>query len=164
MSKTKEISMAVGKMQVLKFHSPVIEIISPGMSELDVMSISKSGVMYGFEIKISRSDFLREKSKEKYKSIPRPENTPNYFSFVCPKDLIKPHEIDNSYGLYYYQEGVIHEITSPQKQHNHKHDLGRIMERVCRIYSERHFLGSSRMTYENKLIYNRDTQSREELT
>jgi len=40
---TKEIQKLVGRMQVLKFHSPVIENYTRLGNEMDVMSMNKSG-------------------------------------------------------------------------------------------------------------------------
>ena len=59
---------------------------------------SKNYLKLGFEIKVSRSDFLREINQpskmETYKKIC------NEQYFVCPKDILKIDEIPNGYGLY----------------------------------------------------------------
>lgn len=63
---TKEIQKAIAKMQVLKFHPIVCENIIPLYKwEMDVMSISKSSMMYEFEVKVSRGDFKADFKKEK---------------------------------------------------------------------------------------------------
>lgn len=48
MSVTKHIQKLVGRMQVLKFHSPVCENVKYLINdfELDVVSVSKSGMLY----------------------------------------------------------------------------------------------------------------------
>lgn len=150
---TKQIQLAVGKMQVLKFHSPVCENVKYLINdfELDVMSISKSGMLYEFEVKISRSDFLADKKKRKhefYKTYPNYQ--PNYFSYVCPKDLITLNEIGSNCGLYYFEDGEITEIRPPKRIHKSVHDRNKILEKICRITSERKFLDGCRMTYNNK--------------
>jgi len=150
---TKEIQKAIGRMQVLKFHSPVCENVKYLINdfELDVMSVSKSGMLYEFEVKISRSDFLADKKKRKhefYKIFP--EYQPNYFSYACTKDLIKLNEISSSVGLYYVDENGVTEIQAPKRIHKKLHDRTKILEKICRITSERLFLGGCRMTYNNK--------------
>jgi len=151
---TKEIQKAIGKMQVLKFHSPVCENVKYLISdfELDVISISKSGMLYEFEVKISRSDFTADKKKKKHSFYAHiaPDRSPNYFSYACPKDLIKPSEIGSGVGLYYVDGEDVIEIQSPKRRHKILHDRDKILEKICRINSERQFLGGCRMTYNNK--------------
>lgn len=150
---TKQIQLAIGKMQVLKYHTPVCENVKYLIDEfeLDVMSVSKSGMLYEFEVKISRSDFLSDKKKRKHNYyITYPERQPNYFSYACPTDLIKLNEIGSSVGLYYVDENGVTEIQSPKRIHKTLHDKNKILEKICRITSERQFLNGCRMTYNNK--------------
>lgn len=63
---TNNIQKAVGKMQVLKNHGIVVENINTFWNgEMDVMSVSKSEMIYEFEVKISRSDFKADLKKRK---------------------------------------------------------------------------------------------------
>lgn len=153
MSETKRIQKLIGKMQVLKFHSPVAENIKYMISdfELDVISVSKSGMLYEFEVKISRGDFKADKKKRKhdiYKAYL--DRSPNYFSYVCPKDLIKLSEIGSGVGLYYVDGEDIIEVQTPKRRHKIIHDRIKILEKICRVTSERHFLGGCRLSFENK--------------
>lgn len=153
MSLTKDIQRLVGKMQVLKFHNPVCENVKYLINdfEIDVMSVSKSGMLYEFEIKISRGDFKADLKKRKHWWLEKmPEKGPNYFSYVCPDGLIKVGEIGAGVGLYYVVNGEIVEIRTPKRRHKHIHDPLKVMEKICRVYSERYFLGSSRVTFEGK--------------
>ena len=150
---TKEIQKAIGKMQVLKFHTPVCENVKYLINdfELDVISVSKSGMLYEFEVKISRSDFIADKKKKKHIFYKEYINrSPNYFSYACPKDLIKISEIGSGVGLYYVDGEDVIEIQSPKRTHNILHDRIKILEKICRITSERNFLDGCRMTYNNK--------------
>ncbi|MBU2701127.1 hypothetical protein Ga0466249_002238 [Sporomusaceae bacterium BoRhaA] len=52
----------------------------------------------GYEIKISRSDFLRDKKHNEY--LPYCTG----FSFVCPDKMIKKDEIEENIGLIYVKE------------------------------------------------------------
>ena len=74
-----------------------VPIIVPNISyswlywEADLISISKAGYMSEFEIKISKSDFLKDFKKRKHISLTRPpfnHRIPNYFWYVAPLDAI----------------------------------------------------------------------------
>jgi len=160
--KTSEIQKEIGKTQVLKFHSPVCENVNNLLNhEMDVMSISKSGMMYEFEVKISRSDFKADFKKRKqlyFKDIKsNKERLPNYFSYVCLEGLINKNEIPDWSGLYYLKEGLVVEILKPKCLHKFKHDRVKVLEKISRINTERNFLGCCRLTYENKIIKERNS-------
>lgn len=142
-------------MQILKFHSPVCENVSAGFAEMDVLSVGKSGNVYEFEVKISRSDFKVDLKKDKHKlmALNIGESTPNYFSYVCPKGMISVDEIPKYAGLYYVTDDMeLIEQRTPKLIHSKKHDKVKILEKVCRITAERKYLGCARLTYENNLI------------
>jgi len=157
---TKEIQKAVGKIQVLKFHNPVCENIGALCLdiEMDIMSISKSDLLYEFEVKVSRADFKADFKKRKWEKYTTPITrlTPNYFSYVCPTNMIELVEIPEYAGLYYFQDGNIEEVRKPKMIHKSKCNKTQIIEKVSRINSERYFLGCARMTYENKIIKERN--------
>lgn len=153
MSVTKHIQKLVGRMQVLKFHSPVCENVKYLINdfELDVVSVSKSGMLYEFEVKISRADFKADFKKSKHLWLTKyPERGPNYFSYVCPEGLIKVSEIGSGVGLYYVKGDEIEEVQAPKRRHKFIHDRLKILEKIARVTAERHFLGSCRLTFENK--------------
>jgi hypothetical protein len=154
-NRTRQIQKCIGKMQVLKFHT-VAENVSQILNhEMDVMSVSKAGVMFEFEVKVSRGDFLCDKKKRKYTFFHPivPTLTPNYFSYACPPNLIHAHEVQSYAGLYWVDEnGLVEEIKNPRRLHKHKHSMEHIYKKLCRVYAERYFLGACRLTYENKLI------------
>ena len=71
---------------------------SEGVSHLrlDGLAIKRSWsnpAVTGYEIKISRSDFLNDEKYHNYKDYC------NFFYFVCPPNLIKPEEIKDDTGL-----------------------------------------------------------------
>lgn len=171
MGLTKDIQMAVGKMQVLKNHLKVIENFKAlNAYECDVFSIGSGGSFYEFEVKISRSDFLKPKEKIKhaeyrisFKSkkgevILTNEETqyqslvkvPNYFSYACPAGLIKASEIPSFAGLYYFEDGELTEERAPKRIHPDKFDSKAVVEKIVRTYSQRSFLGGTMMTYLNR--------------
>jgi len=91
--------------------------------EMDVASLSKSGMLHEFEVKISRADFMKDRDKGcGIKKFTRYEESgiksfgcPNYFYYVCPDGLIKPNEIPVYAGLYYYSDGEIISVKAPKR-------------------------------------------------
>lgn len=153
---TKEIQKLICINQVMKYHNPVCENVKFLFSdfELDVLSVSKVGMVYEFEVKISRGDFKADAKKRKHQFYQSHiNNSPNYFSYVCPKDLISKNEIAQNVGLYYIIDNELVEIQSPKRRHNTILDKTKIMEKVCRVTSERNYLGACRLTFENKKLH-----------
>lgn len=159
---TREIQKAIGKHVVLKNHPYVIENVSLlkwSMSEQDVVSINKSGYFYEYEVKISRQDFLKDKKKKKWSWYEEKlfDRLPNYFTYVCPAELIKLEEIPRFAGLFYYYKETdsIKEIKRPSLNHKVKPDLNKLIAKSLLVYSQRTFLGDCLMTYLNKEIKKR---------
>lgn len=73
--------------------------------ESDSLFITRSGYIYECEIKISRNDFKHDfKKKKKHLILEGKDNfeqSPNYFYYVVPKDLITVDEIPEYAGLIY---------------------------------------------------------------
>lgn len=67
--------------------------------ESDFWAMSARGNTKEFEIKISYQDFKKDAEKQKHRLFDK--QGPNYFYYVCPKDMISPKEIDPRYGLIY---------------------------------------------------------------
>lgn len=128
-SKNIEASLAMYLYE--KQHSPITtHFTGYGLSECDVISISKSNYIYEHEVKISKSDFKADFKKEKHKLMTERKSvterlikennemikdvwyfTPNYFYFVVPKDLITMEEIPEYAGLIYASEDLNFEIV-----------------------------------------------------
>lgn len=69
------------------------------MKRLDALAIRKSWAnpcFTGYEVKVSRSDFLRDNKFYTY------EELVNCLYIVCPKDMISRTELPESVGLMYY--------------------------------------------------------------
>lgn len=161
---TKEIQAIVGKDRVLARHECVCENVSNLISyrEMDVMSI-KSEWLYEYEVKISRSDFAADRKKKKHKftghgdkSILVPKWNPNYFYYVCPEGMIAETEIPQYAGLYYIIDGELCRIKKAILYNTHKHDIGKIREKLLRLHQERYFLGGALLTYNNRIIIERN--------
>jgi hypothetical protein len=154
---TKDIQKAVAKYLVEKGNEAVCENYGHIRYEMDVASISKSGLIHEFEVKISRSDFLADKRKkgkfsyyENAKS--NPFGCPNYFYYVCPAGLIKAAEVPLFAGLYYYENGEIVFIKGPKRLHATPSDKKKIIEKMLRLTVQRAYLGCAMMTFKNNKI------------
>ena len=76
------------------WYSPVGD-----MKRLDALAIRKSWAypcFTGYEVKVSRSDFLRDNKFYTY------EELVNCLYIVCPKDMVSRTELPESVGLMYY--------------------------------------------------------------
>jgi hypothetical protein len=159
---TKELQQLLAKQQVNKGHNPVCENLSVFFPthECDVLSVSASGYVYEFEVKISKADFKKDETKTRKHSLYKSssEMMPNYFAYVCPQGLIKAPELPDYAGLYYLMEGgeinapFLQEIVKPPLLHKFKHDLLKLSLKVCRVTIERLYLGGCKMTVKNKSV------------
>lgn len=146
-----------------------------GYSEMDVSKLTSTEYIYEYELKISRSDFLKESKnfdnnvdrrkymkhkfmKTVYESLKiktRSKKTykvPNKYYFVCPKNLIKVEEILPYQGLIYFDDvkktfEIIKEATFLHKTKIDEKTKFRLMKTL----SERDvFYGKSKITFELK--------------
>lgn len=155
---TNTIQREVCKQEVLKFNL-VCENVSYlfDMVEHDVLSLYKSGYIAEFEVKVSRSDFLADFKKKKFKHYGSSDRTPNYISYVCPEGLISTDEIPHFAGLIYYSDKPkgLTVIKKARIMHKKKHCTEKVLSKFMRLSSERKYLGCARMTYNNNLIKKR---------
>ena len=119
--------------------------------EIDVLSLNKNGYITEFEIKVSRSDFKADAKKKKWQwYVNKVEKlTPNYFYYVCNDGLILPDEIPSFAGLMYATTHSLKVVKKAPILHKYKHNYVSILQKMCRVLSERKYLGSCRLTYEN---------------
>lgn len=86
----------------IKYHMENLTVFN---WESDSLFITRSGYIYECEIKISRGDFKQDFKKQKKHLIlegkDNTEQSPNYFYYVVPKDLIKVEEVPEYAGLIY---------------------------------------------------------------
>lgn len=125
-SQSKNIESALAMFLYEKQHSPIsTRFTGHGLSECDVISVSKSDYIYEWEIKISRSDFRADFNKDKHKlmlernctksRMIKEGNTKvkdilyltcNYFNFVVPTGLVTIEEVPEYAGLIYMDESL----------------------------------------------------------
>lgn len=155
---TKKIQHIICKEEILKSNLPCENVSNIFyQSEVDVLSILKSGYVSEFEVKISRSDFKADAKKAKWKYFENRIETgiPNYFSYACPEGLITKEEVQDFAGLIYVYEHGTKIIKKPKILHRRKHDLLKLLSKFVRVKSERKYLGSCLMTYNNNKIISR---------
>lgn len=82
-----------------------------GMYEMDMFRLTHSGIVYEYEIKISRSDYFADFKKQfkysaskstKHDLLRRGELPCNRFVFVVPEGLVRPDEVPDYAGLMYF--------------------------------------------------------------
>lgn len=150
---TADIQRMICKSEVLKSNLACENVSHFLAWECDVLSLSKSGYLSEYEVKISRSDFQAEKKKvRKWNLIEaRCEWTcPNYFWYVCPVGLIREDEVPIYAGLIYISdEGLLIMKTAPLL-HRAKKDKMKVVVKFCRVAAERIYLGGCRMSYDNR--------------
>lgn len=98
--------------------------------ESDYLAITKSGYAYECEIKISRADFFNDSKKTAKHLILESDilnrQRPNYFYYAVPKDLIKPEEVPNGYGLIYIESWNVTIVKQADKIHKEKVDIDKL--------------------------------------
>ena len=79
--------------------------------EMDVFKLSYSGICIEYEIKVSRSDYLRDFKKyldytngTKHYTLLNGKRICNRFYFVMPTDMVDVSEVPSYCGLIYYDE------------------------------------------------------------
>ena len=144
---TKEIQEAICKQEITKKNF-VCENVNHILSdfESDVLSLGKTYITE-FEVKISRSDFLRDKTKKRWK-FKNEKAYFNYFYYVCPSGLIDVSEIGEFHGLMYF-DGGLRVIKKAKLIHKKILNRCKILEKFLRLSSERKYFGKSLITIKN---------------
>ena len=144
-----------------------------GYSEMDIAKLTSTDYIYEYELKSSRSDFLKEtknfdnnidtrkymkhkfmkmvyESKKIKTRSKKTNKVANKYYFVCPKGLIKLDEILPYQGLIYFDGVDFETIREASFLHKDKVDNKTIF-RMLKTLSERDiFGGKSKITYEMK--------------
>ena len=98
---------------------------------MDVMSLN-SKCLTETEIKKSRGDFLADLKKGKWRLIARGTYPANYFYFVCPDGLIKPHELPDKVGLLWVSPRGTVRMRLKAKRINRKPLRDKMIVRIAR--------------------------------
>lgn len=153
MSLTKDLQQAISKAEIHKGNIVAENFNYFFAGELDVISVNGNGYVHEFEIKISRSDFKADAKKRKWDFYDNPEAgynckfTPNYFTYVCPAGVILPTELKPYMGLIqYHEDGSLEIIRKPKIIHKYKHDLVKLMRKMCTVNNWKAYYGAQRLT------------------
>lgn len=154
---TKEIQKELCTHLAANKHDAICENVCLNWWEIDVASLTKSGMLHEFEVKISRSDFKCDKKNKSTKFIYYQNKgetqwgCPNYFWYVCPKGLIDISELEKWMGLIYYENGEFEYVRNAKRLHNKKRkNMEKDLRRMLRLTMQRKYLGGSYMTFINK--------------
>jgi hypothetical protein len=82
------------------------------------------------EVKISRSDFLSDKNK-RWRKLPE-IGLAAWRSYLCPKNIIKPKDLPNNWGLLYFDKGKVEIIKSPSYQDHNKSEELHLVTNIMR--------------------------------
>lgn len=109
-----------------------------GAYEMDLMVVKPSGLVYEYEIKISRSDFFNDMKKgvnkwdgniyndfvrsHKHTTIQHGDRLCNRFYFVVPEGLVKKDEVPAYAGLIYHTGRSFDHVKTGKILHRNKFD------------------------------------------
>ena len=149
----KQIQEIICKSEVLKLNIPCENVRYLFNHEVDVLSLNKSGYLTEFEVKVSRSDFKADLKKEKWEwfDVRLETQIPNYFIYSCIPELIIKEEIPSFAGLVYVTDEGIEVVKKPKLLHKFKKPQEQILSKFAKVFSERIYLGSCRMTYDQQI-------------
>ena len=85
-----------------KQHRYVVPNTMALKGEQDLVSVTRKGYIYEYEIKVSRADYTRDKGKIGKHYLMRngvPGHIPNYYYYVAPAGIIDPKELEDHQGL-----------------------------------------------------------------
>ncbi len=92
--------------------------------ESDLIRITKSGLVYEYEIKCSRSDFYADfKKHRKHLLLKQAKTKVNYFYFICPYGIIPLEDVEAPYGLIYIKGKELVLMRKALKMHNRPIDI-----------------------------------------
>lgn len=130
--------------------------VCPGPSydgrRLDAVAITRrwrDQRVYGYEIKVSRQDFLQDRKWPDYLSAC------HHFAFVCPAGLIAKEELDDCVGLlYYYPEAQLLKAVRKPMYRNIETPIGMIWSiLINRVEDSGEQIGRKLKTLENLRSY-----------
>lgn len=163
MTLTKEIQQAICKAEIQKGNLVAENFNYFFTGELDVISVSKSGYVSEFEVKVSRSDFKADAKKRKWQYFESltSKYIPNYFTYVCPIGLIQEEDIKPYMGLIWYEDDTLVIIRKPKRIHSFRQDTLKLITKIVTITNWRSYFGASKLTILNREIKARNTPEAE---
>lgn len=85
--------------------------------ESDIISVTKTGYLVEYEVKISRADFLADRKKTKWKTYKFQYNkAPKHFYYLLPENTARLEELPSFAGLIEFtEENGIYNFTTIKK-------------------------------------------------
>lgn len=126
-----------------------------GLGIIDAWAMKKSWahpLITGYEIKVSRQDFLNDNKWRKYL------NYCNEFYFVCPKDIIMKGEVPDDVGLYYIGKRLKTVKKAPYRDIKICDDIFRYIL-MNKIQSDWYPFHGSKLEYWKDYVNNKRTAS-----
>ncbi len=116
----KTIQDELYKFCVKRHHELVIPNIYLLYSESDLISVTKNGTIFEYEIKCTRADFRNERKKARYKNFKYLGNRykPSFFWYVAPPGVIPKDELPEWAGLMECHEGHFSVVKPAPRIHN----------------------------------------------
>lgn len=93
--------------------------------ECDVLVVTPAGLTYEYEIKLNCADLKAERKHKvvKHRYMDTNIYAANYYSFVCPADVITLKDVwDDRYGLFYADGYYLKPIRKPTKINDYRVD------------------------------------------
>ncbi len=155
--KTAEIQTLFCEYLVKAGHEFVCENLTHHDVEWDIVALTKSLVVYEYEVKASRPDFLVDQKKGKWAKYKGDVYfggvTPNFLYYVCPEGLVQPDELPVFAGLYTVnQDGKITLKKKATKIVKKPAATVELIMKMLRHHTERKYLGGCRLTVHNRAI------------
>jgi len=97
--------------------------------EMDTLVVTKAGFTHEFEIKTTKADFMNELKSKKYKhkymsgGWGGTRYFPNYYSILCPEDIVTLEDVDllsGQYGLFHANKYWMRAVRRPKRLHSEK--------------------------------------------
>ncbi|WKL27027.1 hypothetical protein Q1M64_21525 [Sinorhizobium meliloti] len=111
--RSSDVKAAIAAMHAPPSHQTFFEVSNATgygiKSYADAISMgvwpSTGNEIHGFEVKVSRSDFLNE-MKNPEKAMPIMQYC-HRWSLVCPANMVKLDEVPATWGVYWYKDGAL---------------------------------------------------------
>ncbi|RVG81330.1 hypothetical protein [Sinorhizobium meliloti] len=111
--RSSDVKAAIAAMHAPPSHQTFFEVSNATgygvKSYADAISMgvwpSTGNEIHGFEVKVSRSDFLNE-MKNPEKAMPIMQYC-HRWSLVCPANMVKLDEVPATWGVYWFKDGVL---------------------------------------------------------
>lgn len=155
MTLTKEIQQTICKAEIQKGNLVAENFNYFFTGELDVISVNKTGYASEFEVKVSRADFKADAKKRKwhfFDIVFTPKYIPNYFTYVCPANMIQEADLKPYMGLIYYNDGELITIRKPKLLHKEKPNPIALLSKLCRVNNWKQYFGAQKLTLLNREI------------